>query len=307
MILAGLALGEATVRAQEPQEQGEGEAQPAPETEGPPAPQPVSRDETMQGGAPAPRPGHAPAPTPVRPGVHPRSRPVIIRQQPVEIRPVFDPRQSAIMPAPMPGPVVPPAAPVLSPAYAEPPTSFAVTATAPPATSAPPPAAPGPVTPANVVPSAGLPGVPSRYAAKGLTEVEGGFTFSYVRLPGGSSATFALNPAVRRFVSDGLALGGTFELRVIKDGPKTFTIMPDAEYNFSFGDGRLYEFLMLGMGVRYVTSGGADATNFVFRPGLGTKLTFGGGLVGVALAVPIAFSDPIEIGLDIMTRYAVFF
>ncbi len=219
---------------------------------------------------------------------------------------MVDPNQSAIMPAPMPVPVVPPASPVMPPTYAVPPAP-AVAATAPPASSAPPPAAPAPATPANLVPTDGLPAVPARYAVKGLTEVEGGFTFSYVRLPGGSSATFALNPAIRRFVKDGLAIGGTFELRVIKDGPKTFTIMPDAEYNFSFGDGRLYEFLMVGMGVRYVTSGGADATNFVFKPGLGTKLTFGGGLVGVGLAVPIAFSDPIEIGLDIMTRYAVFF
>jgi hypothetical protein len=149
--------------------------------------------------------------------------------------------------------------------------------------------------------------VPAQYAVKGLTEVEGGLNFSYVRLPKGSSATFALNPSIRRFVSDGLALGGTLELRVIKDGPRSFTILPDAEYNFSFGDGRLFEFIMLGMGVRYVSSGKASATNFVFRPGLGTKLTFGGGLVGLGLAVPIAFSDPVEIGLDIMTRYAIFF
>jgi hypothetical protein len=156
-------------------------------------------------------------------------------------------------------------------------------------------------------PAASLPAVPAHYAVKGLTEVEGGFNFSYVRLPKGSSATFALDPAIRRFISDGLAIGGTLDLRVIKDGPKSFTLMPDAEYNFSFGDGRLFEFIMMGLGVRYVTSGKANATNFVFRPGLGTKLTFGGGLIALGIAVPIAFSDPVEIGLDIMTRYAIFF
>lgn len=193
------------------------------------------------------------------------------------------------------------------PVFAPAPVAAPVLPAAAEATPAPPATTAVPATPGPAAPPASLPAVPTRYAIKGQTEVEGGFNFSYVRLPKGSSATFALDPAIRRFVSDGLALGGTLDLRVIKDGPKSFTLMPDAEYNFSFGDGRLFEFVMLGLGVRYVTSGKANATNFVFRPGLGTKLTFGGGLIALGIAVPVAFSDPVEIGLDIMTRYAVFF
>lgn len=294
--LVGLALAEAHAHAEEPQPQeiDESEAQPPqPEERTPTEP---SRRSEVPRPRPAPRPIYTPVyvpypPDPVTapatPPVVPSPRPVIIKQRPLEISPVVDTAPPTFTPAPTPTPA-PPAPPVPQPAPA-------------PAASA------APATPSPPAPPASLPPVPIHYAVKGLTEVEGGLNFSYVRLPKGSSATFALNPSLRRFVSDGLAVGGTVELRVIKDGPRSFTILPDAEYNFSFGDGRLYEFIMLGMGVRYVSSGKASATNFVFRPGLGTKLTFGGGLVALGLAVPIAFSDPVEIGLDIMTRYAIFF
>jgi hypothetical protein len=146
----------------------------------------------------------------------------------------------------------------------------------------------------------------SPYARRGLIEFEGGLQLSYVTAGDTSTTIFTLSPAARYFVLDGLALGGQMLARVITQGPKTFSLIPQAEYNIRL-DERMFPYAGLGLGWQYVDTPDVSSSYFLFQLTGGVKLTFGGGLVGVGVAFPITFSDPLQLGFDIVTRYAVFF
>jgi hypothetical protein len=146
---------------------------------------------------------------------------------------------------------------------------------------------------------------PSGYAAPGIIEVEGGVTLNYRRLDGSSATTFTLSPAVRYFIMNGLAVGVRFELQIIEDGPKSVRVLPQAEYNLNMG--RLFPYVGIAAGIDYTKSGGHSSTDFALEPGVGIKLAFGGGLIGLGLQVPVLFGDPVTWGLDVLTRYAIFF
>jgi hypothetical protein len=212
-----------------------------------------------------------------------------------------------------------PAAPSLSPppiAQAAPP---AVAQPAPPA--APPAAAPStapavvaqaPTAPAEGAPAAGksndsgFPPAVSAYAKRGLYEFEGGLSLTYVTVGDESTTIFTLNPAARVFVLDGLAVGLVLQTRLIDDGPTTFSLLPQAEYNLNMNE-RLFPYVGLGLGWQYAETQNVSSSYFIFQFGGGVKLTFGGGLVGFGVAFPITFSDPLQLGVDVVTRYAVFF
>lgn len=148
------------------------------------------------------------------------------------------------------------------------------------------------------------PGV-SAYATRGIVEVEGGLTLNYVHQGDVSNTRVTINPAVRYFIINGLAVGLGLQFSIIESGPKTYGILPQAEYNLNMG--RLFPYVGVGMGVQVARDNGDNSTVFLIDPGVGVKVTFGGGLIGVGLALPIAFSDPIRAGVDVLTRYAIFF
>ncbi len=150
-----------------------------------------------------------------------------------------------------------------------------------------------------------LPPAISTYATRGLTEIEGGLTVNYVHQGDVSSTIVGINPAVRYFVMDGLAVGMALQIQIIEDGPDTYGFLPQAEYNVNMG--RLFPYAGVGIGVQYATGDGDSSTNFIINPGVGVKLTFGGGLIGLGIAIPIAFADPTRVGVDVLTRYAIYF
>jgi hypothetical protein len=150
-----------------------------------------------------------------------------------------------------------------------------------------------------------LPPAVSTYASHGIVEIEGGVTVNYVHQDEVSNTRVTLNPAVRYFIMDGLSVGLGLQFQIIESGPKTYGFLPQAEYNVNMG--RLFPYIGVGVGVQYAKENGASSTDFLIDPGAGIKVTFGGGLIGLGLAIPIAFSDPARVGVDLLTRYAIFF
>jgi hypothetical protein len=150
-----------------------------------------------------------------------------------------------------------------------------------------------------------LPPAVSPYASRGIIEVEGGVTLNYVHQGDVSNTRVTLNPAVRYFIANGLSVGLGLQFSIIESGPKTYGFLPQAEYNLNMG--RLFPYVGLGVGVQVARDSGDNATDFLIDPGAGVKVTFGGGLIGVGVAIPIAFSDPARVGVDVLTRYAIFF
>jgi len=204
--------------------------------------------------------------------------------------------------SPAPSPVYTPAP---SPAYAVP-VRAQEAAAVPPVSPAPSPTNAPPVHGQDAAPVPPVSCTPSPvYATKGISEIESGLTVTYRRLNHDSATSFMLSPAFRHFVIDRLALGVLFQLQIIEDGPKTARLLGQAEYNLNMG--RLVPYAGVGAGVDYTKSGNESATDFVLEPGAGMKVTFGGGLLGLGLQVPILFGSPTTSGFDILTRYAVYF
>jgi hypothetical protein len=149
----------------------------------------------------------------------------------------------------------------------------------------------------------------SSYATSGILEVEGGVDYRYLNVGDVSSSAIVLNPAVRYFIMNGLAVGLRFGYAWVTDGAHIFNIVPQAEYNVSLG-GRLFPYVGLGAGVQYINEGGEgddSSTDFVVEPGAGIKLAMGGGLIGLGVTVPLLFADDFGAGFSVLTRYAIYF
>jgi hypothetical protein len=180
----------------------------------------------------------------------------------------------------------------------------------------PPPAAPGPAPGGHpAVPAGGT----TQYGRAGIIEIEGGFALQYnaVLSSQGTSSTlvFSFTPAVRYFIIDNLAIGGRMVITAAKDGPTTFQLIPEAEYNFNLGT-NLFPYATAGFGYQYTRTPGvgtprgnvtASSSNAVVEISGGITYVFGHGLIGAGLEIPITVSDPPTLGINILTRVGFFF
>lgn len=149
----------------------------------------------------------------------------------------------------------------------------------------------------------------SAYAMSGIMEVEGGVDYRYLKVGSVSSSAVVLNPAVRYFIMNGLAVGLRFGYSWVTDGAHIVTLLPQAEYNMNLSS-RFYPYVGLGAGLQYVKEGGEsndNSTDFIIEPGVGIKIAMGGGLIGLGVSVPLVFADDFGAGINILTRYAIYF
>jgi len=158
-------------------------------------------------------------------------------------------------------------------------------------------------------------------------EISGGFGlgFDTEKVGGTRSSEFylSLGPRVMYFVVDGLAVGGDFILSVgwSKTGEDSstnvaFGMLPAIEYNFDLG-GRVFPYAGLTTGylLGWWKSEGTSATtnqfDVIFEGGI--KIAFHQALLGVGLSLPIAVNMPegggnyVNVGVQVMTRYGIYF
>lgn len=216
----------------------------------------------------------------------------------------------------------------------------------PPPGEEPPPPAPEPTAP---VAAAGAPAAggsatggaaagASRYATRGVFEIEGGLALGYEKLKSLSfddKFTFALQPTVRYFIIRNLAVGGTISFAYtrysLQSGGSisefTAAMLPGAEYTFNLGS-RVIPYATAAFGYghwRQTSSGGgtsstASSNGGILQIGGGAKMLFGGGILGVGLVVPITFqsdwesggmtandSGGVGFGVLVMTTYGIWF
>jgi len=192
----------------------------------------------------------------------------------------------------------------------------------------PPPAAPA-VAPA--APAAAPVAMAKKYLSPGIIEVGGGISlgFTDTSYTGGSQQVldFGLTPYVLYYVMKGLGVGGRFTVAYEKQWIKVtgqpdqssdstgIAIQPAAEYHFDLGS-RLYPYAGLALGYGYADYGSGKDNQMVFNIGGGVKMTFGGGILGLGLEVPIIYhsidnsgttTHATTAGFNIFTRYAVWF
>lgn len=135
-------------------------------------------------------------------------------------------------------------------------------------------------------------GSPLAYGRKTVVEVGG--TLSFTR--SSDTTTFTFMPQVGYFLMDGLELGFSTELRVVRlEGNTDFSIGAALEpsYHLSLSDA-LYVFGGLGIGVRYSEDPGAD---LFFRPRIGMDIMVGrSGILKPALFIDVGVNDGASAG-----------
>ena len=204
---------------------------------------------------------------------------------------------------------------------------------APPPPAAPPEAPPPAVAPAPVAaPAAAALG--KKYLTPGIIEIGGGITLGFwaMDVEGSKLKEFnlGLSPYVLYFVIKNLAVGGRFTVQYGKfwssgggtsssSSATTIAIQPAAEYHFDLGS-KIYPYVGLALGYGWADNFSGLAINandnqFVVNIGGGVKMTFGGGIIGVGLEVPITVHNPdatgagtyTQAGFNLFTRYAIWF
>lgn len=191
----------------------------------------------------------------------------------------------------------------------------------PPAEAAPPAAA----APAAAAPAA----TGKRFAKPGVIEIGGGISMAFSGIDESGykykQFTLGLSPGVQYFIIKGLSVGGKFQVDYTKiwetvagndssDSRTAIAILPTVEYNFDLG-GRLFPYAGASLGYGYTEIGDTKINQMRFIVEGGVKMTFGHGLLGLGLQIPVTYHSPdvegattyTEAGFAIITRYGIWF
>ncbi|HEY3354925.1 MAG TPA: hypothetical protein VGQ83_16850 [Polyangia bacterium] len=158
----------------------------------------------------------------------------------------------------------------------------------------------------------GAPAAAAPYATRYVLELEGGLELGYARR-GDFDVLFA--PAVRYFITDGLAVGGSLRVGGATAGYAIFQMVPGLEYSFTLGT-KVFPYAGGGIGFNYMSFSAttvfgtvsASMTDFLLDLSGGVKFVLTPHLlVAAGLDLPLVFGDGTAFFFNVTGRLAYFF